>query len=81
MTIEPGVPTGESLQEVVEDLAVRAEASEARCVDLSYLSEVVQELDLAEEDAQTVQEMLEERGIDVRDDCGPSSRADQVCQR
>ena len=30
----------------------------------------MQELDLAEDDAQTVQEMLEERGIDVRDDCG-----------
>ncbi len=58
------------MQEVVEDLAARAEASGARCVDLSYLSELVQALDLAEEDAQSLQEMLEERGIDVRDDCG-----------
>ena len=68
MTIEPGSPV--SLPELVDVLAVRAEASEVRCVDLSYLSDLVQELDLAEDDAQTVQEMLEERGIDVRDDCG-----------
>ncbi len=41
-----------------------------RCVDLSYLSEVVQDLDLGEEEAQAIQDLLEERGIDVRDDCG-----------
>ena len=71
MAIEPGSPQpGETVQRLVDDLTARAEASEIRCVDLSYLSEVVQELDLAEEDAQWVQEMLEERGIDVRDDCG-----------
>ena len=71
MTIEPGsFQSGDSLQPLVDDLAAQAESSEARCVDLSYLSELVQALDLAEEDAQSLQELLEERGIDVRDDCG-----------
>jgi RNA polymerase primary sigma factor len=60
----------ENLQELVDDLTARAESNEVRCVDLSYLSELVQDLELAEDDAQAIQEMLEERGIDVRDDCG-----------
>jgi RNA polymerase primary sigma factor len=62
--------SGESLQELVDDLATRAEANEIRCLDLSFLSELVQDRDLGEDDAQSIQEMLEERGIDVRDDCG-----------
>jgi RNA polymerase primary sigma factor len=68
MAIDSG--TGDSVQDVVDDLAARAEAHEARCVDLSYLSELVQDLDLAEDDAQAIQELLEDRGIEVRDDCG-----------
>src|SRR5207245_186292 len=40
------------------------------CVELSELSEVVQEADLGEDDVQALQDMLEARGIDVRDDCG-----------
>jgi len=71
MDVEPGSgPPTESIHELVDDLATRAEANEARCVDLSYLSELVQELELGEDEAQGIQDMLEERGIDVRDDCG-----------
>ena len=60
----------EPLQEVVEDLVSRAETREMRCVHLSDVSDVVQESELSEEEAQAIQEMLEERGLEVRDDCG-----------
>jgi RNA polymerase primary sigma factor len=60
----------EALQDVVEDLAARAETREQRCVNLSDLSDVVQESEFSEEDAQAIQDMLEERGLEVRDDCG-----------
>jgi len=60
----------EPLQELVDELAARAEAHELRCVDLSDLSDVVQEAELTEEDARTLQDLLEDRGLEVRDDCG-----------
>lgn len=63
-------PLGQSLQEIAEQLAARSEAREQRCVDLSELSDVVQESELSEDDVQTLQEMLEERGLELRDDCG-----------
>ena len=47
-----------------------AEAAGRHCVDLSDLSEVVQEAQLEDEDLQALQDMLEERGLDLRDDCG-----------
>jgi RNA polymerase primary sigma factor len=55
------------LQEAIEDLTHRGTDG---CVELSDLSELVQELDLPEEDAQALQESLEQRGIELRDDCG-----------
>jgi RNA polymerase primary sigma factor len=58
------------LQEVFEDLVGRADTRPESCVELSEISEVVQESDLSEDDIQTLQEMLEARGIEVRDDCG-----------
>jgi RNA polymerase primary sigma factor len=68
---EPDSPRPtESLQDLADELARRGEARSARCVDLSELSEVVQEAELGEEDAQSIQDMLEERGLEVRDDCG-----------
>jgi RNA polymerase primary sigma factor len=66
----PRVP--ESLQELADELAERAASRSERCVDLSELSELVQELDVVDEDAQTLSELLEERGLEVRDDCGRS---------
>jgi RNA polymerase primary sigma factor len=66
-------PTGqlsEAIQELVEELVNRGELGPDRCVDLSELSELVQRLDLGEEDAQSLHDLLEERGFDVRDDCG-----------
>jgi RNA polymerase primary sigma factor len=40
------------------------------CVDISRVSELVQELELEDEDVSALYEELDERGIDVRDDCG-----------
>src|SRR6266511_3218273 len=40
------------------------------CVNLSELSDLVQELELSEEDGQELQERIEARGLEVSDDCG-----------
>ncbi len=60
----------EAVQELVDQLASRAEAQNLSCVELSELSELTQEADLTDEDAQVVHDMLQERGLEVRDDCG-----------
>jgi RNA polymerase primary sigma factor len=52
----------------IEALIGRGE--EEGCVNLSELSELVQELDLGDDAAQALQDQLESRGIDVTDDCG-----------
>src|SRR5437588_7167404 len=43
---------------------------ELNCVDLSELAGAVQEAGLSEDDAQALQDTLEARGLEVRDDCG-----------
>ena len=60
----------EPVQELVDQLVTRAEARGDSCVELSELSELIQEVDLGDEDAQILHDMLQERGLDVRDDCG-----------
>ena len=40
------------------------------CVSLSELDELAQALDLLADDVDTIEELLESRGIDVSDDCG-----------
>jgi RNA polymerase primary sigma factor len=60
----------DALQEVVDELAARGQLRPECCVDLSELSEVAQDLELSDEDLQALEDLLEERGIDVRDDCG-----------
>jgi len=66
------VPVPEPLQELADELAERAASRSEHCVELSELSELVQELELADEDSQTLSELLQERGLEVRDDCGRS---------
>ena len=63
-------PRSNRLQELVDELASRAEARSESCIDLSEISELVQESEVGEEDIQLLQDMLEARGIEVRDDCG-----------
>ena len=54
----------------IDQLIEAAEARGSNCVNLSELSELVSELDLDDEQAQTVHERIEARGMDVTDDCG-----------
>ena len=60
----------QAVQELVDQLASRAEAHGDSCVELSELSELTQESDLTDEDAQLLHDMLQERGLELRDDCG-----------
>src|SRR2546421_658371 len=58
------------LRQLAEDLIARSEARGESCIELSELAELVQTADLGDDDAQALQDVLEARGIDVRDDCG-----------
>jgi RNA polymerase primary sigma factor len=60
----------EAVQELVEQVATRSEARGDSCVELSELSELIQEAELEDEDAELLHEMLQERGFSLRDDCG-----------
>jgi RNA polymerase primary sigma factor len=62
----------ESVQELVDQLVTRSEARGDGCVELSELSEHIQEAELGDDEAQIVHDMLQERGLEVRDDCGRS---------
>jgi RNA polymerase primary sigma factor len=64
----PAVP--DAVQALVDQLVDRSEARGDSCVELSELSELIQDADLGDEDAQIVHDMLQERGLDLRDDCG-----------
>ena len=58
------------LQDAIDQLVRRGEARDERCVDLSELSEVATELELSDDDGEALQDAFEQRGLDVRDDCG-----------
>jgi len=63
---------GPSLEELVEQLTALGESTPGNCVDLSEFSELVQNSELEDEEAQLLADLLEARGYDVRDDCGRS---------
>src|SRR5919106_4309945 len=65
--------TEESAERRFEALLERGE--DRGCVNLSELAELVQELELSDDDAQTLHERLEARGIEVADDCGNGAPA------
>src|SRR5207248_1851155 len=56
--------------ELVEELSSRAGARDQPCIEFSEVAEAVQEAELRDEEAQVLHDMLQERGLDVRDDCG-----------
>ncbi len=60
----------DSLQELADDLVARGRLRPDCCVDLSELSEFAQEHELGDEEIQALEDLIEERGLDVRDDCG-----------
>jgi len=53
--------------------ALVARSGEQGCVNLSHLYELVQEQELEDEDIRALYEQLEERAIEVSDDCGKES--------
>ncbi len=55
-------------QERIE--ALIAQAEEEGCINLSTVSQFVQEVELDEEEAEALEAQIEERGIEVTDDCG-----------
>ena len=55
--------------------ALIAKSGEPGCVNLSHLNELVQEQELEDEDIRALYEQLEERAIEVSDDCGKESDA------
>jgi RNA polymerase primary sigma factor len=64
------IPSTPSLRELAELLMARAERESRDCLELSEISDLVQESDLGEDDVQALEDMLEERGLELRDDCG-----------
>ena len=60
--------TEQTIQAHVEALLDRGE--EQGCINLTELTNLVQTLDLEEEDVDAVYERIEQRGIDLTDDCG-----------
>ncbi|MGB2952811.1 MAG: sigma-70 family RNA polymerase sigma factor [Gaiellaceae bacterium] len=49
------------------------QGEEAGCIELSRFTELVQELELDDEEVARIYEQLDERGIEVLDDCGQES--------
>ena len=47
-----------------------SQAEESGCINLSVFSEFVQELDLSDDDLEQIHAELDERGIELTDDCG-----------
>jgi RNA polymerase primary sigma factor len=71
MANDTGATRGtEPLGDLLEELLARVPSRALACVELSELSEIAHEHELSEDDVQSLAEMLEERGFDVRDDCG-----------
>jgi len=66
----------DSARQGLEELVARGEAD--GCVELSDLSRLVGELDLGDEQAQAIHEALDERGIEVSDDCGRAAASSRV---
>src|SRR5947209_9626518 len=60
----------ERIQELADELIARSEARTESCLELSEISELVQDADLDEDDAQALSDLLEARGVECRDDCG-----------
>ncbi len=63
--------TAETVQAHVEALLDRGE--EQGCINLTELNNLVQTLDLEDDDVDALYERIEQRGIDLTDDCGRES--------
>src|SRR5918912_1587918 len=66
------IPLSQPALDSIDELVQRAESRQGNCIELSELSEVVQEQELDDDEAQAVNETLEQRGFELHDDCGKS---------
>src|SRR6266511_2475477 len=66
---------GGRMTEITSDRieALIARGEDEGCVNLSHLNELVQEHELDDEEIRALYEQLEERGLEVSDDCGKES--------
>jgi RNA polymerase primary sigma factor len=69
-TTNGSAPISPTVADLVEQLLGRPDIQAKDCVELSELSELAQEADLSEEEVQALEDTLEARGIELRDDCG-----------
>jgi RNA polymerase primary sigma factor len=67
---ETPATSSERIRQLADELAARSEARDESCLELSEISELVQQAELDEDDAQALEELLESRGFEFRDDCG-----------
>ena len=65
-----GTPDSPGVRELLEQLLIRADVHAKDFLELSDLSELAQEADLSEDEIQALEDLLEARGFEVRDDCG-----------
>jgi RNA polymerase primary sigma factor len=70
MSDDDETSTAERIQALADELVARSEARPESCLELSEISELVQDAELDEDDAQALQDLLEARGVEFRDDCG-----------
>ncbi len=61
---------GDSVAQLAEELVLRVGREQRGCLELSEVSEAVQDAALDEADVQILHELLAERGVELRDDCG-----------
>jgi RNA polymerase primary sigma factor len=64
------MPIDQTIQARVDSLVERAEENGSGCVNLSDLSDVLQEADLSEDEVSSIEDSIEARGVEVSDDCG-----------
>ena len=63
-------PASSTVGELVEQLLSRADVQAKDSIGLSEVSELAQEADLSEDEVQALEDVLEARGVELRDDCG-----------
>ena len=63
-------PDSPRVRELLEQLLIRADVHAKDFLELSEVSELAQEADLSEDEVQALEDLLEARGFELRDDCG-----------
>jgi RNA polymerase primary sigma factor len=64
----------QAAQQRLEGLIERAEESGVHCVNLSDMAEIAQELELSDDELGQLHDVVEQRGLELSDDCGRVNR-------